>query len=1257
MKRTSFFILALLSCLIVQAEHSYTLFQPLNSEQDYAYFANDHITLEEGFKAEPQNGHEVILDIDAFGLPTMGAGITGGSTINNTYGVVGSLGGTVDVSLLGGAVYSIPIDLPKGLGGIQPQLSIYYNSQSRNGLLGWGWNLGGTSSISRTGSTLYHDGCNGLDDRFLLDGKRLLKTSSGIYGNNGISYRTEQDEMSKIVSYQETGYSGPSYFKVWTADGHILYYGHSSDSKAFVEQNGQVNLWLLNKMEDRYGNTMEFHYIIETDTYRLSDIVYSGNENDGITPAFRVEFSYHERTDIEICYYGSCAYRKTHLLDGIKVYNGENEMYSYSFNYQSPSSQSGYYYNRLTKIYLNANGEHLNPTIIQWGNNNYSAISGPELKYHITTNGDSEAFYNAVKFCGDFNGDGFDDVVAVRPNSNGQYERAQVFANRGVSGNLVFDLVKTINLSSNVHWIQVADFNGDGHDDIVITNRISVPFSSYDHVETEIYLCRMLPSGGFGFTIKYLPICTIPDDMVEVHLIGDFLGEGKNSILVQSGTESSNPITASQFFRYDETTEEFQTHVISTNLNASRYFTADYNGDGITEILYKKSDGRTAMVQLVSTGYNYQYNEIYAGAPYDWNDCFTGDYNGDGLTDMLFYTANANQKWVVYLAHQKGIGNSYPFTGFPYSSPGNYLFSLDSPHHTSQHIKTGDFDGNGCSDIALYKNGMFYVYYGPIKSGETSPPFANLQQISENAFNQYDNMEACLGNFLGHERLSFLGTTTVSRLPSATQRLEVIKIIDGLGRKTEFTYDYLMPNPNVPSINDFYHVNSAYANHNRHVYSKAFPIRALKTLTTYNVSNKSVTTYCFYEGGLVHNNGRGFLGFSKTRQDDYCNGVFQKKTIRQYTIDYTYEVISMNLLEEEVHDQNDDLLAKSFYNNRIYTHTNNSKVFIPISDKSIEEFDVNHPNLLLKKEIYETEVETHCSQINKYNDVISVIRQAKGTTAHQAYTIASICEFQETHITSYKDVNLNNWLINRPAWTCDIFHREGNYTDISHKKVFVYDNNKKHQVKYILDIPNDGSQPNDPLVIKTDYQYDPVGNIISKTVSTPYNDQAPRNESFEYAKTYGRRLLTKRTDALNQVTRYSYHPVYNYCTSVTDCNGLTTECGQDPFGVTSYTRYPDGTESRKTLRWGSGSYYQWEKRTGHETKWNYYAPTGDLIQTRCYDINGNSMISDITYDNFGRIAKKWNPHRFGEEPSSVCLGIFERLVSWRLVVIRSANGF
>ena len=135
---------------------------------------------------------------------------------------VGAIGGTVDVTALGGASYSIPIQVPEGMGGMQPNLAISYNNQGGNGLLGWCWDLGGLSIITRTGTTWYHDNClhgvcfstdfsdcDGLD-RFALDGQRLMVVNGRPDGADGAEYRTEVDQMAKIESYSCDTTFGPA---------------------------------------------------------------------------------------------------------------------------------------------------------------------------------------------------------------------------------------------------------------------------------------------------------------------------------------------------------------------------------------------------------------------------------------------------------------------------------------------------------------------------------------------------------------------------------------------------------------------------------------------------------------------------------------------------------------------------------------------------------------------------------------------------------------------------------------------------------------------------------------------------------------------------------------------------------------------------------------------------------------------------------------------------------------------------------------
>lgn len=1239
MKRLLLTIITAMSCIAGHGEHDYTLHNTLNSGQNYHYTANSHILLNPGFKSEPTGGHEVILDIDSYDISPSLSGLTGGPFPSDN-GVVGTLGGTVDVGLLGGAIYNIPINLPEGLGGITPQLSISYNSQSQNGLLGWGWDLIGISAITRTGGTLYHDGyvsaINYVKDRFCLDGNRLMKVGSGTYGANNVSYRTEQDQLNKIVSYRETGTQGPSYFKVWTADGKIMHYGSSTDSKALKTTTQHINVWLLKKVEDRYGNQMEYFYQNESDTYRLSRITYSSNENDNISPSFSVELNYNDREDIEVAYIGNSIYRKKHILNSISIKNGNSEMYSYRFIYQEPQPQNGYPYHLLTEIRLFAGDTHINPTRIQWGDNNYSATSSSNLKVNVSTNNIDNAFVHAVKFSGDFNGDGFTDVVAVRQNDKNQYERADVFINKGVSGNLTFDFARSFSLNSDISWIQIADLNGDGLDDLIFTRRNRGFIVLPDRIYTDIYLCEKTAS-ALNFSHYDLPDYLIPKSMVEAHLTGDFFGEGKSSILIQAAT--SDPFFADHSFliSYSESEDCFVRQRFNQILNADRFFPADYNGDGITEILYKKGNGETCIAQLAQSNETYTFNETSYANPNFWDDCFPGDFNGDGMTDALFYTANNSSPWTIWLSKSTGIGSVHYNLpqSFPYQSLGNYMFSLDQPNHTYQYLKIGDFDGNGCSDIALYKDNFFYVFYGPIRTYDNSTAFAGSHKISNNNFGYYDNMDVCLGNFFGQDRMAFLGSHTCSHLPSLIQRHEVKRVINGFGRKTEFAFDYLMPNPNNPTEDDFFHLYHTPNSYNQNVLNVSLPIRGLKKLTTYNVNDKAIETRCFYEGAKLHKQGKRFLGFSKTRQDDYCNNQLQKKTIRQFDHEVFTNIVKQVMIEECVFDKNAQLMAKSSYSNMIFTHQLNEKVYIHLANKSTEEYDIDNPSRMVKKEIHETSVSTHCSSSSSYNSILSVVSQIKGITDQPNIVSAHSCEFQETINTTYTPDDISSWLINKPETTTNIVHREGNYDDIYHHKRFYYDDNKPYQINTIIELPNDGSYPLDKLALKTEYLYDATGNIISQTLSTPNDNPFPRTESFEYGQTYGRRLLTKRTNAIGQNETFQYDPVYNYCSSHTDFNGLVTCHEQDPFGITCKTIHPDGTVSYEATRWSSNGFSKWEKQTGKAAKTTIYSLSGDILKNHSYDLNGELLITEVKYDNLGRIQKKSAPTWIGETPQYV----------------------
>ena len=117
---------------------------------------------------------------------------------------VGATPGQFRVTESGSASYNIPIALPPGTAGMQPSLSLDYNSQGGNGLLGVGWSLNGLSTISRCPQTQAQDGVRGSvnydnNDRYCMEGQRLIAIS-GAYGASGTEYRTEIESYNRRIA-------------------------------------------------------------------------------------------------------------------------------------------------------------------------------------------------------------------------------------------------------------------------------------------------------------------------------------------------------------------------------------------------------------------------------------------------------------------------------------------------------------------------------------------------------------------------------------------------------------------------------------------------------------------------------------------------------------------------------------------------------------------------------------------------------------------------------------------------------------------------------------------------------------------------------------------------------------------------------------------------------------------------------------------------------------------------------------------------
>lgn len=187
--------------------------------------------------------------------------------------------------------YTLLINLPNGTMGMKPTLSLVYDSDGPNGMVGVGWSLTGLSAIYRDNSfpVKFLEG-----DHYAIDGVKL------IYNSSTNCYHKEFEDYSKIEYIN--GNTTSSYWVVTAKDGIKRYYGKSTDSHIDGVGTGILGkalIWTLNRVEDTYGNYFTITYTEDTENgdYYPLRIRYTNNVLHPIAGDVTVDFTYEDRTD------------------------------------------------------------------------------------------------------------------------------------------------------------------------------------------------------------------------------------------------------------------------------------------------------------------------------------------------------------------------------------------------------------------------------------------------------------------------------------------------------------------------------------------------------------------------------------------------------------------------------------------------------------------------------------------------------------------------------------------------------------------------------------------------------------------------------------------------------------------------------------------------------------------------------------------------------------------------------------------------
>jgi RHS repeat-associated protein len=576
----------------------------------------------------------------------------------------------------GTASISIPIEVPQGRAGIQPNVTLLYNSSGSNGMLGVGWSmeLGSIQRSMKKGMPKYNNA-----DMFVLVQAGSSQELVDISGN-GTEFRLETEG-----SFSKIKFDGSSWI-ITDRKGTKYYFGTSATARvADPASASKVFKWCLEQVEDISGNYLTISYMAADNQLYPQEIKYTGNTTANLLPYASVNFSYDVKAnvaDTTNSFATGFKILQTKRLSTIEVRAEGNLIKKYVLNYlQAPVTgksllnnvtlvgTDGFSTLPATKMTYSQPSYTLNPSVnittlpgnlsdsryrmIDMNNDGLSdfldtSIAGNWKVYLNTFHnamisfGAAVALSNSPAFTGDntnslfvdLNGDGLLD--AILGDSVGSY---RVWINNGNNG---FEAVKYVantpasTLSSKT--IQFLDMNNDGVMDMVES------FAS-ENKPYKIYINDGNGNFAVGISAVNSPYQSFTNGNIQM---ADFNGDGLLDVILASFT-SPYKVWLNNGVNGYEQVKTTTSYPLALDFLSQRIQLADINGDGLSDLLVTGAS-YTLYISNGRGDFNIAVT-MYSTPGVGVNDPAVKliDANGDHLPDVVvgkapykFYLNNGN---------------------------------------------------------------------------------------------------------------------------------------------------------------------------------------------------------------------------------------------------------------------------------------------------------------------------------------------------------------------------------------------------------------------------------------------------------------------------------------------------------------------------------------------------------------------------------------------------------------------------------------
>lgn len=1156
-------------CLNIQGQKSIpenlNLNQPLVGNT-YSYEASKSITFSSGFSYKAASNANLYASIDPLNLAP-------NPYPNNIYGgadngIVGKLPDELNITPAGQVSYEMPIDVPQGTGAMSPQLSIVYNSLSKDGLLGSGFDLLGLSMVNRTPSNVHTDGLPGYvnftsRDKFMLDGQRLIylkQVNSSTY-----EYRTENNNYSKIIA-SGTDIANPSTFTVYAKSGLIYEYG-SNTSQLKSTSSTSVLFWLLRKVSDTKGNyyTISYDRDDANGEYWPIRMDYTGNDKTTpkLVPYASVRFEYTSNLYPAVSYIYGMKVKRSKILSRINIYSGETRLKYYQMSYQTVNNKR----QLINVTEYASDGSKLNPTKFNWYNSSN----------FITTNVD----YNTTNYIskakltvGDFNGDGKADFLVTPQDGNAGWKGWRIFLSNGNS--FSYTGSGSLSLDGEIQEVVSGDFNGDGYADFVIKRKYNNKYYNSD-----LYLSN-ISGNSVSFTFSK---CFISDTRNYSIRTVEVNGDGISDIFLWYHNSKDCKIIYSEVSGNTVLPLNY-TATRNCSVNWDRVEFVDFNGDGLTDVMNLNSDG---YYLLESDGYGTMSQTRSSTWPNKEHHLYLGDFNGDGKTDMLLTGWNKDPNsggwsdWNVQFSKGDGTFERVDFSK-KFNSKDKYIYVADIDGDGKDDFYAVDKTAGAMSQVYAYLNDGTGSYFQQINGASTYPA---------------DKWRFYHGDFNGDGKTDFLCTSDWNKsnwtgcqlflVPESANNL-LASITDGLGNITEISYK--------PMSNSSIHERGT---------TKSYPLTSFsanwylveKVMAPNGIGGKNTTSYK-YKNALIHKRGRGPLGFEYFIAKDEINNIESKS---QYEVNTEQYVTSIKYRETLISGK---LLTNSTYTNKLkYYYSTYPRIFTFDVVSSVEnKYEINTNTLYSKLET-----------TNEYDDygnpIKSVVKNGTDVVTNTNTYSNNESNWQISKLTSSvvsktngkETINRETSFTYKADGLLESETSEKSNIILGYKKNYVHDH--FGNVKEVITTPNDTKY----AARKVTYQYDSRGRVETQS-SNSLGLVTKRDVNPDIG------VVNYILDPNNVKTEYSYDSFGQLLFSKT------------PLGTTqTVKRWSKGHPDAPT----NAVYFVYTESTGTLPVLEFFDGLGRSLRNVVSGFKTNEKIyNDVIYNSKGQIEKTSEPYFSGQ---------------------------